>query len=216
MNKGLIIIFCVVFSSSIVRIELNHPFNMKSNIQQINVFIWSNSFWRVFQSRDNTGFLFRNYNESRVLPICLVLLDSQTYKHEKKDPFELGLYCSMTLHHEFLEIDELTGYDQVKEEIEREKGKYETKQLDVYLYQSEFHKNQNMKEIIEYCLSCRVLLHLCNYCRLIIIKRLILLLNGIVFLKNLEIFFKGLLLPIVIFNQFYFLVLFKYVSFLIL
>lgn len=100
----------------------------------------------------------RNYCESQVLPICLVLLDSQTYKHEKSDLFGLESYCSSVLHHSFIEIDELTGYDKVKDAIE---SLDETNQLDVYLYQSEFHKNNNTKDIIEYCLSCRVCLLLC-------------------------------------------------------
>ena len=99
--------------------------------------------------------IIRNYNSSRVLPICLVLLDSQTYKHERKDLFGLQLYCSQVLGHSFMEINELSGYDILKEEIEKD-NTFTTKQLDVYLYQSEFHKKESIKEIVEYCLSCRV------------------------------------------------------------
>lgn len=65
-------------------------------------------------------------------------------------------YCTETLNHAYMEIDELSGYDRLKEEIESKSSEYESKQIDVYLYQSEFHKNTSIKEIVEYCLSCRV------------------------------------------------------------
>ena len=100
----------------------------------------------------------RNYCNSRVLPICLVLLDSQTYKHDKKDLFGLESYCVQTLNHSYIEVDELSGYDCLKDLLEAPSSAFESQQLDIYLYQSEFHKNSNIKEIVEYCLNRRVLI----------------------------------------------------------
>ena len=102
---------------------------------------------------------YRNYCNSRVLPICLVLLDSQTYKHDKQDVFGLESYCTNVLHHNYMEMNELSGSDLIREEMEKNGGDDSDKQLDIYLYQSEFHKLSNIKEIVEYCLSCRVIFH---------------------------------------------------------
>ena len=98
---------------------------------------------------------FRNYHGSRVLPICLLLLDAPTYKHSEVDIFDLIPYCQSDLGFDNLEINELNGYDLLKNKIESLEEK-DSKKVVVYLYQSELRKQENVKEIIEFCLSCRV------------------------------------------------------------
>ena len=90
-----------------------------------------------------------------MLPICLLLLDASTYKHTEVDIFELTPYCQSDLGFDYLEVNELNGCDLLKSKIKSLEGK-DSKRLVVYLYQSELHKQENVKEIIEFCLACRV------------------------------------------------------------
>lgn len=91
-----------------------------------------------------------------MLPICLALLDISTYNHTKKDLFGFGSYCSQTLKIPFLEVNELTGYELVRKEVEHQMEAKEDRRLVVYLYQSESQRQEYVKDIVEYCLHCRV------------------------------------------------------------
>lgn len=97
----------------------------------------------------------RNYSNSRVLPISLLLLDSSTYKHVQEDIFTLSPYCHESLGFDFIEVNELTGNSVLREKIEQMKQSGASK-LVVYLYQSDLQKQENIKQIIDYCLHCRV------------------------------------------------------------
>ena len=70
------------------------------------------------------------------------------------DIFDLIPYCQTDLGFDYLEINELNGCDLLKSKIESLEK--DSKKLVVYLYQSELRKQENVKEIIEFCLSCRV------------------------------------------------------------
>ena len=84
----------------------------------------------------------------------MLLLDNSTYKHSKKDAFELSSFVTSNLNYQYIETDELSGLRVVKEAIENAdySGKYV-----VYIKQSEIRKQENMKGIVEFCLHCRVL-----------------------------------------------------------
>ena len=97
----------------------------------------------------------RNYSNSRVLPISLLLLDSSTYKHVQEDIFTLSPYCHESLGFDFIEVNELTGNSVLRDKIEQMKQSGASK-LVVYLYQSDLQKQENIKQIIDYCLHCRV------------------------------------------------------------
>lgn len=97
----------------------------------------------------------RNYHHSRVLPISLLLLDSSTYKHVQEDLFNLAPYCHESLDFDFIEVNELTGNSVLREKVEQMKQSGSSK-LVVYLYQSDLQKQENIKQIIDYCLYCRV------------------------------------------------------------
>lgn len=96
-------------------------------------------------------YLVRNYEKSRVLPICLVLLDAGSYKHSKEDAFSLEFYVGTELNKRYVGIDEVSGLRELQE----------MDNLDncvVYLKQSELRKQEDIKSIVEYCLHCRVVL----------------------------------------------------------
>lgn len=106
--------------------------------------------------QDRCGELIcRNYSNSRVLPISLLLLDSSTYKHVQEDIFTLSPYCHESLGFDFIEVNELTGNSVLREKIEQMKQSGASK-LVVYIYQSDLQKQENIKQIIDYCLHCRV------------------------------------------------------------
>ncbi len=91
----------------------------------------------------------RNYCNSHVLPICLALLDASSYKHTKRDLFQLEPFIKDEIGYQFLEVDELSGLRILQETIDGSS-------VVVYLSQSEFRKQGNIKDIVEYCLQCRV------------------------------------------------------------
>ena len=98
--------------------------------------------------------IIRNYGSSCVLPISLLLLDNSTYKHSKRDAFELNSFVTSHLNYQYIEADELSGLRVMKEAIEDAdySGKYV-----VYIKQSEIRKQENLKGIVEFCQYCRVL-----------------------------------------------------------
>ena len=91
----------------------------------------------------------RNYCKSHVLPICLTLLDASSYKHTRKDLFQLEPFIRDEIGFQFIEIDELSGLRILQETIDGSS-------VVVYITQSEFRKQDNIKDIVEYCLQCRV------------------------------------------------------------
>lgn len=105
-----------------------------------------------FGSRE---FNIRNYKSSHVLPISLLLLDTSTYKHVQEDIFSLAPYCQESLGFDFIELNELSGNSVLREKVEKMKQSGASK-LVVYLYQSDLQKQENIKEIVGYCLYCRV------------------------------------------------------------
>lgn len=64
-------------------------------------------------------------------------------------------YCHESLGFDFIEVNELTGNSVLREKIEQMKQSGASK-LVVYLYQSDLQKQENIKQIIDYCLYCRV------------------------------------------------------------
>lgn len=68
----------------------------------------------------------------------------------------MGSFCIQTLKVPFIEVSELTGYDIIQNEVERQMENNESYKLVVYLYQSEAQRQENIREIVEYCLYCRV------------------------------------------------------------
>ena len=50
--------------------------------------------------------------------------------------FGLESYCTNVLHHNYMEMNELSGSDLIREEMEKNGGDDSDKQLDIYLYQS--------------------------------------------------------------------------------
>ena len=60
----------------------------------------------------------RNYSKSHVLPICLTLLDASSYKHTRKDLFQLEPFIRNEIGFQFIEIDELSGLRILQETID--------------------------------------------------------------------------------------------------
>lgn len=83
------------------------------------------------------------------MPICLALLDASSYKHTRRDLFQLESFIKEEIDCHFIEIDELSGLRVLQETIDGSS-------IVVYLTQSEFRKHDNIKDIVEYCLQCRV------------------------------------------------------------
>lgn len=146
---------CCLFKSTVDRIEsvVNSEIEHTTNkcVSLVKAFIQNVLMWVI-----PLLFTHSHYEGSKLLPICLSLIDISTYNHTKKDLFGIGSFCSQTLRLPFLEVDELTGYDIIREEVERQMEKGEGRKLVVYLYQSEAQRQESIKEIVEYCLYCRV------------------------------------------------------------
>ena len=53
-------------------------------------------------------------------------------------------------------MNELTGYESIRKEVERQMEAKADRRLVVYLYQSESQRQEYVKDIVEYCLHCRV------------------------------------------------------------
>ena len=146
---------CCLFKSTVDRIEsvVNSEIEHTTNkcVSLVKEFLQNVLMW--FQPRCLTH---SHYEGSKLLPICLNLIDISTYNHTRKDLFGVGAFCSQTLKLPFLEVNELTGYDIIRDEVERQMEKSESRKLVVYLYQSEAQRQDSIKEIVDYCLYCRV------------------------------------------------------------